>query len=557
MCYISRFVLIVSMLFLSVVVPAQHKGVQVLSLADFGARPNDGLDDSRALQKLVASAQNEGDTLRILIPAGQFHFDKGTAVKNVRRPIHILGEKGSEIIIRDQYFLLLINDRTEVQLSKPVSRGDRMLKLAGYSTRLRKNDVLHIASGTMFESAWGYKENDLVRIQANEGEMLRLQDSLLFNYHPQQEKVTIFHYEPRQVTLQHLTITISPTSPAKRLYAISVTGFKVIGKNLVIRFKGGEKYFQNGLFLTACYDSRLDGIHFSGLQYGATINYNRNFTATDTYADNCRHAYAPTTASVNIYIKDIVGVRCQSVMDAHASFNVTYENVLDSLSLDYPNCRAWGTTIINARILQQASVPYKLYAYWSIQSFTKEYENYYYSQITRFKKVDFVAANKGRFNGLNSYQCQQLEVEDCTTHSVAYYGNQRYLKSIRVADSRIGYFLGFNNTVVKNTLFDGRIAAFPSAVMRLVGSGKFFLSNISVANYNADSTFLFDRFHNDNNANRLIIEGGEIQKLRAFTNQVVNSGKSYKNLEIKKVTFAGFTERLPAELSTAWKSRSE
>lgn len=281
--------------------------------------------------------------------------------------------------------------------------------------------------------------------------------------------------------------------------------------------------------------------------YGTLLNYCRNIEAYNTKAISCRHAYTPAQATINVKVENLRGEHCHSVMDAHQAFNVHYKNVVDTLATQFPNCRSLGTFIENARIYLTKSA-YQDYAYWSVQTLTKEYEPIYKEYDTRFLKVNYVVPRPSAFNGLTSFTCRNFIVEDCTTSSIAYYGDQNMLQKVKIINSRVGVIrIDGQKTEVTNTILDGRLFPGANYVLRFTGSGETILDGIKVQNYDPSRTFLFDMFYNQPAMNRMIISNSTIGNLRGFANKLVYPGMKYDKIEINSSTIQDFREGVNSE----------
>lgn len=518
---------------------------------DFGAMVDDGLDDFKAFDSIFRRISAGGYSKAVIIlEDGLYDLHSELRVSGLQCNVTFLGKKHSGFKILGRLGMLLSAKASYYKSDHRISHGDTSILLDGILDGVKAGDILHIQSDSKFETGWGYKENDIHRISKIVDNRIYLSDPVIFNYNEIKEQVRITSYSKYVLTLRNISFVLSPMDDSIRTEALKVLGISINAENIDIKYTGKQHtYFHNGFSIAACVDVVFRNVVLDNLMYGIVMNFCRNVKGEKTKAFYTRHAYVPATATCNVNISDLFGYQCHSVMDAHVAFNVTYTNVVDTLATKYPDCRALGMTLKDI-VIYPGHHDYQLYTYWSVQNLVKEYGFLYEKTDQLFDNVHWVGPTPGVLNGLNSYTCRTLTIKNCKTHSVSYYGDQIILKRVDIIDSEVGLIYNMaQNTRVANVKMRGDL--FPNApfVFRFGGIGDVQISDVTVRGYNADSAYLFANFHNQPKRNSLLIERSEFQKLRAWTDKLVDPGTKYTTLRLKNVKFDGFKEPKPKEIS--------
>lgn len=521
-------------------------------IEDYGAVPNDGIDDSKAFVEILKKISGKSGDYTILIPAGNFYIDKQIEAANLEGSLSFKGKKGSVMHVRGYGFAFIRASSFPVELIKSANRHDATLEISNSgSGKIENGDLIHIETNSVFETGWKYREHDIHRIKKFQHNRVDLHSTILFNYKPDAEKVSGVVYKKFHLSFSDIEFRLSSETPQKaqpaRRTVITAWGVSLDMKDTRFVYNGKEDYYHLGLSVLASEGLKFSNIYMKGFMYGILMNFCRNIQGKNTFAEYTRHAYTPAQATINVDVENLRGEHCHSVMDAHQAFNVHYKNVVDTLATQFPNCRSLGTFIEDASIYL-AKTAYQDYAYWSVQTLTKEYEPIYKEYDTRFLRVNYVVPRASAFNGLTSFSCRNFIVEDCTTSSIAYYGDQNILQKVKISDSRVGVIrIDGQKTEVTNTVLDGRLFPEANYVFRFTGSGETHLNGVRVQNYDPSRTFLFDMFYNQPAMNKMVISNSSIGKLRGFANKLVYPGMKYDNIEFKASTIENFKERVNAE----------
>ena len=547
--HISQSLMTVASLLISLTVLAQ----KTVNIRDFGAIPNDNKDDFAAFQQLINTLENAPGNYIVLIPKGDYHLFKPiSTTRGLKQNIAFKGEKGTRIIIRGYGGGSMVAASAQTVLLQPVSRNQNSISVKlPPAFKVEAGDLVHLQSNTPFEEAWKYKENDIHRITSISGNQIGLASDLLFNYDNSRESVVVTIYKKCALNFSNIAFVLEPDGGKKKGVEtmLGLKGVSADFRNVSFEYTGKEDFYHLGLSIAASENLYFDNIFLKNLQYGILMNYCRNIKGYNTKADACRHAYTPTQACYNVYVENLNGIRCQSVLDAHVSFKVHYNKVRDTLATQLPNCRSLGTIIENTRISMTGNYN-QMYAYWSVQTLTPEYAPMYGEYDTRFNNVYWVSKTAGSFNGLNSYSCRKLIVENCTTHSVSYYGDQT-LQRVEIRNSRIGAIrIDANKVLVENTVMDGSLIPGASFVFRFIGKGDCRLDGITVKNYDPRTTYLFDYEYNVPGFGGITIANSNIGALKGWVKTIQYPGRPGNKVSVEASMITDFKDKYPAEFST-------
>lgn len=532
---------------------------QRLNLLDFGARPNDGKDDSEAFLKVLKKVQDMRGNYIIVIPNGTYDILKPFSINSLPASIRFQGERGTVLKMRASGFGALKAASANFRLVKAANRNDNELTLDNIGRgEISAGDIVHVSSNSKFEKAWGYKENDVHRVTGVTGNKVKLASKMLFNYDPQKEQVNVVIFKNASVAFTDINFLLVP-EPGKnnkaRATLLAITGASVSMNNVKFDYKGDMQYYHVGASFLAAENVKMENMELNNMMYGILMNYCRNVKAYNTHANWCRHAYAPAQACYDVYVEKLRGKNCQSVMDAHPSFLVHFKDVVDTLAKEFPNCRSLGTTIENARI-NVIPTAYQEVCYWSVQTLVPEYEFLYGEYDTRFSNVQWVAARPSRMNGLTSYNCRNLIIENCISHNFAFYGIDTRLKQVSIKNSRAGMiYMDSQKLLLENTILDGNLYKNAPFVFKFRNAGDAVFNKVTIDNYNPDSTYLFGYFVNHPKATTgFTFNNVKIGKLRGMTNKLIYPGAAYDRIKMQSSEIAPFREELPKEMKPMSKS---
>ena len=508
--------------------------IKDFNILEYGAIPNDGLDDSKAFIDIFSFINMVPGEKIIRIPNGDFNIEKRLELKLYNSDIKIIGENSSKIIFHKDALFYISSNYNEFDFEGKIYRNDTSISLN--TELISSGKCIRIYSDTPYETGWNYYENDIHILKKAIGNRVILDEPIIFNYDSNEEKVKIQIFEKGAVEFDNITVQIIPNIGKYVQSAIVAQGVRFTAKNFRI-FKDPEaKGVARGFDLASCIDVELNQIEFDNLEYGLLTNFCRNIKASNIVAKDCRHAIVPATATINVYGTDIVGIRCQGVIDAHQAFKVHYNNVKDEQATEYSNCRALGVKITNAQF-EIKSGYYKTYAYWSNQLLTEDYQYLYKEYDSHFENVKWVSDVPGHFNGITVYSCRNWTLINCISHSAANYG-QIYGR-VTVDNCDFGAIrLRTYNADLTNTTLNGELFRKTSYAISLSGSGNAEMRYLNVINYKPNTYFL-DIFHNSNESS-LLIENSNICYLAGWAQKIQYPKNIYRNMTLVNSTFTGF-----------------
>lgn len=532
---IKYLLFILVAIFASKVTSAQ----KIYHIKNYGAIANDKNDDSDALIKILKDiGDNKYKDVIIQFENGEYIFKKNASLIGVESNISILG-KNTTINVYGNYWMILRYAFSEVKIHS-LKSGSRIIP-APKLKKERDSVYVHIQSNEAFEKGWGYKANELIQAKI-ENRAIILADTLVFNYKIKNAP-KVFVYKQQYFKLDGFNFVMHDS--LRSSYAVSITGAKTMITDVSIKSNEKKNYkFHNGLFLTACYNSALKNLVFENIQYGITTSYCNNINVDNIKAIDVRHPVAPTTATKNVYIKNVYGLRCNSVLDAHVAFNVNYENVYDSLASEMPNSRSFGTTVKNARVIMSPGARTQTYTYFTIQNLISDYSRLTDQYDVTFDNVVFISNNPSRMNGFGVYNAKNLYVLNSKVHSVSHWGSR--IEKIVIKNSEIGMYYGGFKVEMDNVIFDGKYIDRFDYLIRMNGSGSASLNNINIKN--SSHKYLFDSFHNDNRNNSIVIKNSSLDELKGFAKTYINKNVEYKNLKIENTQVKKIKEQLGREL---------
>ena len=518
-----------------------------VSVLDFGARPNDGKDDAKAFQRALNFINDVAEVTTLYVPRGDYLIRKPIRVHNMHSDMIISGENRTRIIIENADFISIWPEARKVNMSSPAFRGEPKLIL-GKNSDVEIGDVIHIYSNSSWESAWGFNENDIHTVSSFENGQLRIDDNLLFNYHPGKEKVNVEVYKSHLLMLEQLRLIFSKRqSEDQRFSAITARAVKLKLNKIAISDESGYKPFHLGVNVSRCPSVNFSDLEFRNLEYGLLMNYCRDVVGGNILAENCRHGIVPTNACVNVEVVSLKGKGCQGVMDAHMSFNVKYDSVRDIGATQFSNCRALGVVVSNSTF--DVNSNYKQnFSYWSAQGLVEEYIGLYDEYDVRINNVEWVHEHPTEFNGLAINSCRNLYIEECTTHNLSLYGKlagHAYIENSWLGNVR----LNSHAINIKNCVMDGQLNRKTHYVFRLTGGGDTMIDNVTIQNYDPKTTYLFGHFYNTSDHNRVTIKNSNIQELKAWTDAMIYPGLKYDGLIIEKSKIGRFIDEWPENIS--------
>ena len=504
----------------------------------FGAVPDDLVDDSNAFQAALNAINNDPYVDTLLIPEGRYEIERRLIMSKLRSDLFLQGQGVVEIATGKHGFGHFSPSRLTAKPIGNIIRGQEYILC---TARIDTASVLRVHSDSKWENGWGYKENDTHVVSAISGDTVFLKNSILFNYDQSKENVEVEYARPISLGFENITFSCESDKSWPKSSFVNVQSCHLSLRNIEMKDKHQALYFR-GFSVVNSPDVNIDSLVIENLEYGVLLNYSRNIHAENMVAFNCRHLLVPANACIDFYANNILGVGCQSVIDAHQSFNIQYNNVKDSLATQFPNCRALGVKITNSKFDVVASY-YQDYCYWSIQALTDENESLYSQYDNYFYNVEWIHEKPSYFNGITAYRCRNLIIKNCTTHNVAIYG--KISGSCLIDSSEVGtVYVNSHNISITNTNLNGSLFPESRHVFRLSGKGRTQIVNCRIFNFDEERSVLFGDFYNSPQINSIEIDNCTIQSLDQWTNRLIYPHIKYKNISIRNTKFGNFKRRL-------------
>lgn len=510
-------------------------GVVEISINSYGARANDGLDDHQAFERAFAAMHGATGLQVLYIPEGVFHVDEMIDFNNLSFDLEIRCHPRSKLVFNDKGAFKFAPKVQGITMTTSASRGTDMVTLSS-TDNIVSGDIVVFTSSTSYESGWSYKEYDIHKVKHKTSRQVILEDSLVFNYDPGTEEVR--GYTAKSYALNILNMTCLVKSKRSRT-TTPLFHFRMLQVDVSAFSVKDDKAHRNirPLSFAGCTPIRIDDVFMQHVEYGILMNFCRDIRISNVTADLVRHAIVPATATIDLKAKVVYGRRSQGVIDAHQAFDISYDTVVDTEAEEFPNCRAIGVSISNARFEVDPEY-YQDYAYWSNQLLVPEYHDMYKEHDVAFFNVHWVHKNPSNFNGLTAYSCRNLIVDSCTTHNISLYGKlfgQATISRTEVGSIRINS----HQVYVSDCVLNGKLLPDNKYIFRLSGSGQTIVEDSRFVNYNSSITSLFGDFYNQDSFNSVEFRSCKIPPLRSFADRYIFPERRYNGLSLlnSSVTF--------------------
>lgn len=430
--------------------------------------------DSECLDRILQHS-NTGDTIRILFSDGEYYFDQTLSQHELEGNWILHGTGQTKFVLTTTLFNIQA-PTCQLELNQMIPRHSKQLEASGSCDNI---SLLRIKSDKIVESAWNYTAGDLVRVQRWDKGVLSFTDSLNFAYEPGGAQV--FGYKHCSIGMQGIEFTYN----ADRGYMFSFTGVTLSITRCDFKY-AGEKQIPAFVTVYDCEPVKLSQLEMLGkVDYGFLINGSRNVWCTDIRSEECIHPIVPATWTTNVNVR---GLYCiGSVIDAHPSFYVTYQDVTIERGEGYWNCRALGVRLENCYFDVVGGVADES-LYLGVLALKEDYaflnsEYDVYCSNVNWLHQDYM------FNGLHVHQCRDFIVDGCRTHAIST-GDK--IRNFKVTNSTIGrLYCSDSNFEVRNTVFDASLQQREIVIPPLSCSydGTMIIDQCTFTGY--DSTYLF------------------------------------------------------------------
>lgn len=514
-CNISIFTTLAMMSLVSFACHSSKKLLGDSSSIDFDVmKKHLGLkSDSECLDRILKE-RIPGDTIRILFSDGAYHFDETLSQRELEGNWIMSGRGHTKFFLTTTLFNVQA-PKCKLEFEQVIPRHSKQIEVSGTCEEI---SLLRITSDKIVESAWNYTAGDLVRVQKEDKGRLNFADSLNFAYEP--GRAQIFGYKGCSIGLRGIEFIYN----SDHGYMFSFTGVSPSIIDCDFKYTG-EKQIPAFVTIYDCEPINISRVEMVGkVDYGFLINGSRNVWCTDIRSKECVHPIVPATWTTNVNVK---GIHCTgSVIDAHPSFYVSYQDVSIERGEGYWNCRALGVKLENCYFDVVDRVADKS-LYLGVLALTEEYAFLYHEYDVYCRNVNWIHPDY-MFNGLHVHQCRDFIVDDCKTHAVST-GDK--IRSFKVRNSTIGrLYCSDSNFEARNTVFDASLQQRDMVIPPLSCSydGTMIIDQCTFTGY--DSTYLFRYIQSGNTELRMT--DTDISFVKGFAAKTYLSEDSYSRIQI-------------------------
>jgi hypothetical protein len=326
-------------------------GADFLDIQQFGAFPNDGLDDSQALERACSAAFSTGRA--VLIPEGVYEIGRDTAI-TCTGDLHLTGQ--GQVQLRLDRSLTLTADSADdtLVLAGDVARTALAL-VVDDAGRCTPGDLLFIDTTVVAENAWKTPKREVHRIKSVAGTTLTLEEPLVFSYGPTDANLAVAVYKKRRLEIDNVVFDATDHLLATHYFSGSAL------RNC--RWMQRDAGSRTGILYAPrnSLDVLVQDATFEGGYYGCVPSCCRNVVFERIQAHGCAgDVIAPSVWCYNVAIDDLWGSECGNLIDSHPSFEVHYNNV-SGTTTGTPNLRSLGGSVRNCHIESTAGKPAPLY----------------------------------------------------------------------------------------------------------------------------------------------------------------------------------------------------
>lgn len=322
-----------------------------LDIQQFGAIPNDGMDDSQALQHACAEAFSTGRP--VLLPAGTYEMDRDTTIL-CAGDLHLVGQGQVQLNLDRSLTFSADTADEKLVLAAGVARAERSITVDDAS-RCTPGDLIFINTTVAAENAWKTPKREVHRVKAVAARQLTLEEPLVFSYRPEDAGLALTAYKNRRLEMDNIVFDVNDHLLATHYFS----GTAIRNCRWTERDMGGRDGIhyapRNSLDVT------VQEAAFEGGYYGCVPSCCRNVVFERIQAHGCAgDVIAPAVWCYNVNINDLSGSQCGNLVDSHPSFEVHYNHVSGTTTSTF-NLRSLGGSVRNCRIESTASKPAPLY----------------------------------------------------------------------------------------------------------------------------------------------------------------------------------------------------
>lgn len=324
-----------------------------LNLWSFGAVPDDGQDDSDAF---ITACNRAGLVRRPLwIPSGTYEIDKNTTI-TCTGDLHLIGER--DVYINLDGLLTFRADLADeaIALWADAPRGSRFITVDDTS-HCSIGDLIAIGTTVVAEISWRTLKREVHRIAAvPDGKTLVFEEPLLFSYGTTDEGLAISAHKRRRITIGNIAFDVNDRQLATHYFSGGTVLYNCRWTERDVGEQDGYLYSPGSSIGVTVTDAVFEGGYYGCIPAGC-----RDVTFERVTGHRCAgHVIAPNNWCHGVYVRNIVGYECGSLVDSHPSFEVHYSNVRGNIT-GVPNLRSLGGSIRDYRVESTMSKPGEIY----------------------------------------------------------------------------------------------------------------------------------------------------------------------------------------------------
>lgn len=475
-------------------------------------------DSGLSMQTSMESALSSSlpiDTLKFLLGPGVISIGHLITLNDVDRHIIFEGNGQTRIHLSSPWLNLRAKE-TRISLQRNAERNEDQIKV--HDEIIDQGSLIALRSEDIVESAWSYKQTDVVQVDRIERDIVFLEDSLNFSYKAGNSELKM--YSPASVTFRNIHFELAlPVG-----YGVSLRGMGVTFKNCSVTY-AEEKDLPVFASLYDCSPVQIiDCDIYGNITYGFLMNSCSEVYVKNIISEKCIHPLVPAYWTSQMVVDGFKGKG--SVIDAHPSLDVTYKNVQVTEGLNYWNCRALGVKLIDCdfEVLPGISSPS---LYIGVLALNKDYEFMYDEYDVLCSNVKWKYKDQG-FNGLHVHKCRDFMVENCETHEVS---TGAPIQRFEVINSRLGRLAcADSNFKISGCVFRKSWQNTDTYTSPLSCSydGTAIIENCAFFGY--DDQYLFNYIQSTQT--RITFRNCDFNKLKGFVRKSYQPKSAYKEIKI-------------------------
>lgn len=216
---------------------------------------------------------------------------------------------------------------------------------------IEAGDLLHINTGVIAETGWGYTKKDVVKVRSVSGNAVELEEPIMFAYATGDAGLNVDAYRPRRIRLVRPFASTAGASIMinfEFLENVEVVSPKIVGGP---GFDPASDTSRIGFRFHGCWGVTVRDAQVDRMSYGLMPSRGTRNTLVDGLtASGCRHPVGPSDWPKNVVVRNMRASDCHAAIDSHPAFDVTYADTRAERDRDLSNLRCVGGGLRNCRI---------------------------------------------------------------------------------------------------------------------------------------------------------------------------------------------------------------